>query len=203
MQIDFIVEEPSMKAFLDVLLPKILLSPDTWVVHQLSCLKTKLERRLRGYAHQDPSSVRIIIIMDLDLKNCVKQKQWLEETVIRSGLKTKTNPAADGSFSVVTRLAIQELESWLLGDPAAIHRAYDRIPESIGTKSKYQNPDRIGSTWESLHALLKKEGYYQGDYPKIEVAGKIGRHITPSENKSPSFQCFLAGIYSFSRLPIP
>jgi hypothetical protein len=197
MQIDFMVEEASMKAFLDSLLPTIISPPDTWVVHTLSCFKRKLEGRLRGYSHSDPDTVCIIIISDLDLKNCIEKKQWLEDIVRRSGLKTKTNPAVDGSFSVITRLAIQELESWLLGDSKALHAAYDRIPESIGTKSKYQNPDSIGNTWESLHALLKKEGYCSNDYPKIEVAWRVGQHMDYRVNKSTSFQCFIRGIFAF------
>jgi len=43
MKIDILVEEPSMKGFLEPVLPKIISPPDTWSIHVLSCFKTKLE----------------------------------------------------------------------------------------------------------------------------------------------------------------
>jgi hypothetical protein len=49
MKIDILVEEPSMKGFLEPVLPKIISPPDTWSVHVLSCFKTKLEKRLCGF----------------------------------------------------------------------------------------------------------------------------------------------------------
>lgn len=197
MKIEILVEEPSMKGFLEPIFPKIIPPPDTWNVHVLSCFKTKLEKRLRGFTHQEPETVRIIIISDLDRKDCREIKQWLEDIVHRAGLHTKTNPGQDGSYTVITRLAIQELESWILGDPQALHDAYDRIPASIRTKSKYLNPDSIGNTWKSLHALQKKEGYYGDCYPKIEVARKVTQHIDPHMNQSPGFQISLQGIGTF------
>ena len=194
MKIDILVEEPSMKGFLEPVLPKIIFPPDTWSIHVLSCFKTKLEKRLRGFTHQDPGKYRIIIISDLDRKDCREMKQWLEDIVHRAGLHTKTNPHLDGSYSVITRLAIQELESWILGDFHAIHAVYSRVPETLGTHSKYKTPDNVGNTWESLHALLKKDGYCGDIYPKIEVARKVAPHIDPQMNQSQSFQIFLQGL---------
>ena len=128
-------------------------------------------------------------------------KQWLEDIVKRAGLHTKTNPDRDGSYTVITRLAIQELESWILGDFHAIHAVYSRIPETLGTHTKYKNPDTLGNTWESLHALLKKSGYCGDTYPKIEVARKVAQHIDPYVNQSPSFEIFLQGIEAFPSSP--
>ena len=197
MKIDILVEEPSMKGFLEPILPKIILPPHTWNIHVLTCFKTKLEKRLRGFTHLETGTVRIIIVSDLDRKDCREVKQWLEEIVSRAGLHTKTNPDRDGTFEVITRLAIQELESWILGDFHAIHTVYNRIPETMGTNTKFRNPDNVGNTWESLHALLKKNGYCGDVYPKIEVALKIAHHIDPSLNQSPSFQTFFQGINTY------
>jgi len=79
MKIDILVEEPSMKGFLEPVLPKIISPPDIWSIHVLSCFKTKLEKRLRGFTHLDPGKYRIIIISDLDRKDCREMKQWLED----------------------------------------------------------------------------------------------------------------------------
>ena len=57
-------------------------------------------------------------------------KQWLEEIVHRAGLHTKTNPDMDGSYSVITRLAIEKLESSILGDFRAITVVYSRPPRN-------------------------------------------------------------------------
>lgn len=197
MKIEILVEEPSMKEFLDPILPKIIHPPDTGNIHVLSCFKTKLEKRLRGFGHLDPVQYKVIIIYDLDRKDCREMKQWLEEIVHRAGLHSKTNPEESGSYSVITRIAIQELESWILGDFQAIHAVYSRIPKTLGTSTKFQNPDSLGNTWETLHTLLKKHGYYGDIYPKIEVARKVAPHIDPHLNQSQSFQVFLDGLRSF------
>jgi hypothetical protein len=194
MHLEILVEEPSMKELLEGLLPRVIPEEHSWTIHILRNFKKKLEGHLRGYAKQDLTTIKIVLISDLDRKNCVEVKQWLEKISHSTGHYTKTSPGQDGEYSVLTRIVIQELEAWILGDPEALHKAYSRIPESLGTQEKYRNPDLIGHTWEVLHALLKRSGYYEGDYPKIEVAHRVSRHMNPMRNNSHSFLVFIEGV---------
>lgn len=202
MQFEVITEEDSMIAALMPLLPRIV-GTDHQIKYRSygGCRKLLkvLPERMRAYQKRYKNTYedfRIIVIIDKDQKKCSDLKNQLERIALDAGLSTKTSPDKDGNFVVVNRIAIEELEAWFFGDIPALVAAYPKIPESLGTKSAYRDPDSIsGGTWETLHHILKNEGYYYGDrLPKIEVASKIAQHMDPDRNRSPSFQSFVEGV---------
>lgn len=75
----------------------------------------------------------------------------------------------------------EELESWFLGDLAAVEAAF---PASRATRStytaKYRNPDLLTNASDELARLT-------GVYGKISKAKAIARHLEPARNTSPSF----------------
>jgi len=108
---------------------------------------------------------------------------------------TKSACRGNGPFQVVNRLAIEELESWFLGDIDALIEAYPKVPRTLGQKSRYRDPDAVtGGTWEALEHILKRAGYYPTGLPKVETARSISRYLVPHRNHSKSFQVFTEGL---------
>jgi hypothetical protein len=195
------VEEPSMKATLDVLLPFVIRgrAVDITIVDHGSKqgLLTNLPARLRGYRAWQDEDIRVLVLVDRDNDDCLALKEQLEAAALGAGLPTKTAPSADGRFRVVNRIVIEELEAWFLGDTSALCAAYPRLAPGFAAKARYRDPDGIkGGTWEALAQLLSRAGYYSGSgyLPKIEVARLVSAHMTPQSNRSRSFQTFVSGL---------
>ena len=192
MHLEFLVEEESAELALRNFLPRIIGDAASFDIHAFqgkSNLLGKLRQRLRGYRAWLPPDYRIVVIVDEDRQDCRQVKQELEEAAHQAGLVTRTSAPQRGAFQVFNRIAIEELEAWFFGDPEALVAAYPRVPPTIGSKSKYRNPDAIkGGTWEVLERVLQRAGYYPGGLPKREVARNISAHMQPERNTSRSFQ---------------
>jgi hypothetical protein len=119
------------------------------------------------------------------------------------GLTTRSDRESGGTFQVVNRLCIEELEAWFFGDPQAISAAYPRVSPTLGTQARYRHPDTIkGGTAEALERVLQRAGYYPAGMPKIEVARSIARHMLPDRNTSPSFQVFRDALQEMTSVTI-
>ena len=189
--VEVLVEEASMEAALEILLPRMM-ARATFKIHayqgKLDLLE-KLPQRLRGYAQWLPTSWRILIIVDRDDDDCQELKQKLEDIAARAGLTTRSMSGGGAGYVVVNRLAIEELEAWYFGDWTAVCAAYPRTQSTIPAKAKYRMPDGIrGGTHEALLHVLKQAGYFSNGLRKIEAARAIAVHMVPSRNRSPSFR---------------
>ena len=197
MHVEIVVEEPSAKAMLEQLMPWFLLEGDTFhcVPHRgKDQLLLELPRRLKSYANRmlyEPD-LRVIILMDAD-QDCRKAKQQLEKIVTESGLLSRTSTPVGEPFKLITRLAISELEAWFLGDREAISTAYPRVHNNH-FKGIPSASDGLLDTWETLHRVLQKGGYYSSKYLKVEVAERIASCLDPARNTSASFRYFCAGL---------
>jgi integrase len=189
---EILVEEPSMEAALKVLLPKILVDC-SFEIHPHQCkqdLLKHLAKRLRGYAKWIPKNWRIIVIVDRDNDDCKNLKARLEQIALEANLKTRTS-AQRSDWTVVNRIAIEELESWYFGDWTAVQKAYPKVVQTIPYKAKYHNPDHIkGGTWEAFEKILQRAGYFAGGLRKIESVKQIAQYMVPKKNKSHSFRVF-------------
>lgn len=197
MHIDFLLEEPSAEAALDQLLPRLLPTDATWrcIPHRgKAALLLRLPALLKNYARRLPHEfeLRVVVLMDADA-DCRKVKVQLEELVAATGLLTKTAARPDQSFRVITRLAVAELEAWFLGDREAIQVAYPRV-HAHHFKGLPRDPDAIPDTWETLHRLLQKGGYYMAGPAKVEWAATIAPHLDPARTTSASFRYFCEGL---------
>jgi hypothetical protein len=188
--IEFLVEEISMEAALESLLPKML-TRASFKVHSHQGkpdLLRELPRRLRGYASWIPATWRIVIIVDRDDDDCTELKQALEAIARQAGLRTRSGARGATDYVIVNRLAIEELEAWYFGDWQAVVAAYRRTSPTIPAKAGFRAPDAIkGGTHEALLRLLQQAGYFTGGLRKIEAARAIAEHMVPSRNTSPSF----------------
>ena len=190
--IDFIVEEPSMEAFLRVVLPMIL-GRTQFKIRQFQNkdqLLKRLPTRLQGYSQWITANYKIVVLVDRDNEDCEKLKAQLEQMALNASLATRSQPAG-GQFTVINRIVIEELEAWYFGDWQTVRNAYPRVSQSIPAQSRYRDPDAIqGGTWEHFEPVLQRAGYYKNRLRKIEAAQSIGPFVDLENNRSHSFQCF-------------
>jgi hypothetical protein len=203
---EFLVEEPSMEAFLNELLPRLLPEGCTFQIHTFQGkqdLLGKLESRLRGYSSWLPPDWRIVVVVDLDDEDCRQLKNRMEQIATKVGLRTRSQ--SPSGWQIVNRIAIEELEAWYFGDWDAVVTAYPRVSPNVPRKRKYRNPDGIRNAREALEQLFQRHGYFQGGLPKIAVARTLGQHLDPRRCRSQSFICLrdaiLEAVHGSSPLP--
>lgn len=188
--VELLVEEPSMQAALECLLPGILEGLE-FSVHPFQCkndLLSSLPSRLLGYSKWLPPDWRIVVLVDRDNDDCRELKRRLEEVACKSGLRTRSS-VAGGAYQLVNRVVIEELEAWYFGDWAAVRKAYPRAPERIPSKAAYRDPDAIqGGTWERFERIMRKAGYFKAGLRKTDAARAIMANLDPDANTSRSFQ---------------
>lgn len=198
-----LVEEPSMEAFLRVLLPRVLPAGCGFEVHSFrgkSNLLKNLESRLRGYAQWLPENWRIVVMVDRDRDDCRELKDKIEAASAAAGLRTRSR-AGGARWQVANRIVIEELEAWYFGDWQAVQSAYPRISRSVPGRTRYRNPDAVPGTWEAFERILKAKRYFATGLRKIEAARAVAAHIEPRRNRSGSFNSFFAAVVEAS-LPV-
>ena len=189
--LELLVEERSMKAFLEVLLPRLLPAECTFHILEFEGkrdLIKKLPSRLQGYKWLPPNW-RLVVMVDQDSEDCRKLKAQLEETAYNSGLITRTQ-AGSSLWQVVNLIVIEELEAWYFGDWKAVCTAYSKVNPNIPKKAGYRNPDGIQGTWESFERILQRHGYFKPRLNKTEAARAVAAHFDPDRNSSRSFTVF-------------
>lgn len=179
----FLLEERSMKAFLEAFLPRLLPGIDFLCVQHegKQDLEKSIPRKLQGW--REPG-VRFVVVRDNDGADCQSVKARLRRLCQQGGRP-----------DTLIRIVCQQLESWHLGALDLLAEAYSRPAlAKAGRKSKYADPDALGNAAQQLTRLVP-------EFRKIEGARRMGR-ITPTEritNRSRSFQVFVEGLRRTTR----
>ena len=198
MHLEILVEERSAEEALPELVPKMMGGGVTvnLIAHQgKPDLLKRLPDRLRGYRAWIPQDFRIVVLLDEDREDCRELKAQMEEAARKAGFTTASAPGSGGGFTLLNRVAVEELEAWFLGDVAALQRVFPKIPKSLGQRVRFRDPDAVpGGTWEALERELQRVGYYKTGAPKIELARSVARHMAPRRNRSRSFHVFFQGL---------
>ena len=210
MHFEVLVEDRSGSVSVDILLEKILGANGarhSWRLHAykgIGRIPKDLHRRtdsrkrllldrlpsvLRGYGESLAPSSAVVVVVDLDDRDCMAFKRELV-TVLE---------ACDPRPNTLFRIAIEESEAWLLGDRAAVKAAY---PDASDSALDGYAQDSICGTWEVLadavheggRAALAAEGWPASGIAKSEWARKIAPHVDPDRNLSPSFRAFRDGV---------
>jgi len=211
MHLEILVEDSSGKALLDSIVPRIVgadqhsfrIHPYRGVGHlpknlqntrhvRSQMLLNHLPRILRGYgrAFQDMSGDSgVVVVLDVDGRNCRDFKADLVSVA----------DAVAPHLRTLFRIAIEEMEAWLLGDRHAVRQAYPQARDSV--LDRYAQDD-ICDTWEVLAdavypggaRALKKLGYPVIGTQKHEWARSIAPYLDIEKNASPSFQMFRDGL---------
>lgn len=173
--------------------------PPTWAVRSFQGKRDMLQKlpaRLRGLRRSLPVSGCVVVLLDADQKPCVPQKAELDRLAQAAGLIPTSSVAGPG-WNIANRLAIEEIEAWFLGDPAAVAAAYAGFPADLGRRAGLRRPDEVkGGTWETLERELKRAGHFAGGYRKVEAARAIAPHLEPGRNTSASFGVFWSTMIS-------
>ena len=192
-----LVEEQSMEAALEALLPRLLGDVEFQIL-RFQCkddLLSKLPQRLEGYASWLPEDSVILVLVDRDDDDCRLLKQELENITAAARLISKTTAGPGRRFQVVNRIAVEELEAWFFGDWPAVQAAYPRVPATVPQKAGFRDPDAIaGGTWEALERVMQQAGYFKPRLRKIECARAVAQHMEPARNRSASFRAFVSAI---------
>jgi len=175
-RIVFLLEEYSMKVFLEALLPRCF--PDLGflcIYHEgKNDLEKSIPRKLRAW--QEPG-VRFVVIRDNDGANCHEVKARLL-ALCREGRREDT----------LVRIACQELEAWYIGDAGALADAFsDEGLRGIARKAKYRDPDAVVSPSVELKKLVP-------EFQKVSGARAIAPRISRTANRSRSFHVLLEGL---------
>lgn len=112
-RIVLLVEEPSMAAFLQTVLPRLMPADRTYEVHAFqdkSDLLRNLPMRLRGYRRWLPADWRLVVLVDRDADDCQELKKKLDNIAGESGLTTRSSTGG-GAWQVANRVVIEELEA--------------------------------------------------------------------------------------------
>lgn len=216
MHYEVLVEDASGKLLLEPLMEKVLGphgDPHTWRIikykgigrlpadlrghldPQKRILLDRLPKILRGYGKSRPPETNaVIVVVDLDTRDCKEFKAELNKVL--SGC----NPAPQTLF----RIAIEEMEAWILGDRAALLAAYPRAKADILDSYKQ---DSICNTWEKLADAihpggarqLLSEGWPRPGVEKCTWAENIAPQMDVENNRSRSFQVFVEGLRRFAQ----
>ncbi|MBQ8707225.1 MAG: hypothetical protein IJ523_03970 [Succinivibrionaceae bacterium] len=155
------------------------------LLNDLATYMRGFQRSLQGI------SASLIVVLDNDDKDPQEFQKSLQNIA-------KTNSI---NMDYVFCIAVEEVEAWLLGDEAAIRKAYPDYKKKILHDYKQ---DSICGTWELLADVVYKGGmqeiqkrkmsYMEIGKLKSEWADKISDQMTFEVNKSPSFQNFYKAI---------
>lgn len=178
----FFLEERSAQVLLEGLLPRLL--PPEQVTFKLvpfegkQDLERQLVRKLRGWRKPDSY---FVVLRDQDAARCEVVKEGLV-ALCREGRRPEA----------LVRVACRELESWYLGDLAAVERALG-VSKLAGKQRqrKYREPDRLSTPSAELAQLTG------GRYQKVGGSRALGPELAiDGSNRSHSFNVFMRGVQS-------
>lgn len=174
----FFLEEPSSREMLAGILPRIL-PADMQIRYVVFQGKQDLEKNLKSklQAWLLPDSI-FVVMRDQDSGDCKAIKTKLVRLCSEAG--------KDG---VLVRVACRELESFYLGDLAAVEKGLSL--KGIKAKQqgkKFRNPDTLGNPAEELFKLTSNA------YDKVSGSRAIAPYLSLTTNCSKSFNVLLSGI---------
>ncbi len=212
MHFEILVEGQCELTALSILMPKIVGfygEPHTWKIHKHrgigripespqdppnlmdNTLLHQLPAKLRAYS-KTPSDDRVVIVLlDLDDKNLVNFKAELNTLLLY----------CEDGFNADFCFAVEELESWYLGDKNALLSYKPTM--KLNALSNYVQ-DSVCGTWELLAGvddptvLSGKKRSPQSLNIKKEWSKKIPVYMDVNSNASPSFNEFVEQVRAYT-----
>jgi len=174
------LEEPSAREMLKGVLPRLFpvgVNFKYIVFDGKQDLEKQLPAKLRNW--QLPDSL-FLVIRDQDSADCKKVKEKLVDICKCAG-----KPHA------LVRIACHELESFYLGDLAAVEKGLGLANIArLQVKAKYRFPDKTANPCNELEKLTNHT------YQNVMGSRKIAPFLALTDNKSHSFNKLVTGLQS-------
>lgn len=188
-KIVFLLEEESVKAMLEEIVPKINPNLELYYINFKG--KQKFKKRFVNkikYFYNDPNkNTTFIVLLDKDSSDCKQLKNKLQEK-LNSGIGQRQNQYFYDNKKVYIRIVCSELESFFLGDLQAVGKAYSKGKLSnFQQKEKFRNPDNLTNAKEELKKLVNYSSYIDG-------SRKISSYMDINNNQSTSFNLLIKTI---------
>ena len=152
-------------------------------------LLDQLPAKLRGFASLNPREDAVVVLVDSDDEDPETLRARLEQYVGEINI----------SAPVLIGLAVEELESFYLGDLHALETVY---PDADMELARAWETDSICGTWEYFGRVINDDG---GN--KTAWARAMASHVTtkPAKSRSPSFKrwCVDLGTLGGPAAPAP
>jgi len=191
-KIIFLLEEESMKIFLENFFPRFF--PKLSVQYIFFQGKSDLKKRVQNYIKNwKEDGAKFLILLDSDgVDDCKKLKNDMINLCKNNSRLCKNNSRTN---NFLVRIVCQELESWYLGDVGLLKLRYRTKPnKKIDQKqNKYRNPDNFQKPSQHLDQILV-------GFSKRAGARELGAVLDPATNTSKSFQVFVDGVKKLSGL---
>lgn len=176
MKLVFFLEEPSARAMLEGILP-VIAAEHEWQFVEFDGkqdLEKRLAHKLSGWLHAE--NTRFIVLRDQDSGDCgvIKDRLWQ----ICTGA---------GKPDVLIRIACRELESFYLGDLAAVGEAFGKSLAKYQQNHKFRQPDKLNNAKQELKKLVP-------EYQEISGSRQIAPLLLRQSNASHSFNILVSGI---------
>lgn len=176
----FLLEEPSMRVLLENWLPRLF---PGWIdgLH-FQCIphegKSDLDRSIpRKLAAWRIPGDQFVIVRDNDCADCIDLKARLHGMCVKGGRP-----------DTLIRLVCQELESWYLGDLAALAAAFNQpAADSPSLRKRFADPDASQKPSVEVKRLVP-------NFQKSSGARAMAMHLAPDSNRSRSLKVFVAGV---------
>ena len=176
-QLVFLLEEASARAMLAGLLPRLLPS-NIRPVYAVFEGKQDLDKNLTEYLRDwRVPGARFVVLRDQNSASCHQVKASLAASCVAAG-----KPEA------LIRVACHELETFYLGDLAAVAEVLG--PSNLGRRqneANFRNPDQLPNPSQVLEHLAP-------NYDKVASSRALGPLLSLDHNRSPSFNALITGL---------
>ncbi len=173
----FCLEEPSAKAMLEGIIPRLY--PDVKVHYIVFEGKQDLHKQLVRRLRYWQGDARFVVMRDQDSGNCL---------IIKEQLKRLCDEA--GRPNALIRIACRELESFYLGDLAAVEQglSLSGLAKQQANR-KFRDPDQLVNAAEELKKITKNK------YQKLAGSRSIGPFLRmDASHCSTSFRALISGL---------
>jgi len=184
----FLVEDYSMRKFLEGILPRLGFAAHHFEIKHHNGKEDLLANLSKVIPTLSKRAAHLIVLIDKDKQDCVQLKQKLQEKM------------AWCFCQYTLRIACYELESWFLGDLDAIAHCSSKFKlDFFKNKAKYQHTDNITKPSSDLEAIVPDWKTLYASKPKF--AETISKFMTLEfeHNHSESFTVFLKTLFQLKQ----
>lgn len=171
----FLIEEPSMRTFLEGARERLPIPSNTQIVYRVAGGYHSMRQLVATNLRKTwPPGTRFVVLCDKDKADCIDRKGDLASAIPHH----RRN-------EVLIRIVCYELESWYFGDPDTLSALYPRFRQ-VRSQARFRSPDSLQQPSMQIMELT--------GHRKRQLAERLGPLLQLETNRSRSLQVFLSGL---------